>query len=104
MFRGVYSALLIKPTYTKPIDTIQDLLASSSQFLVAMGSAQHYLLKVDPRDNIKELFKRHTLFGILPSGDFPPDILEGLALSSTDKQLTFSHFSHVLLLASRTVV
>ena len=104
MSRGVYSALLIIPTYTKPIDTIKDMLASSSEFFVAEGTAQHYLLSVDPRTNIKELFKRHTLFSILPSGDFPPEILEGLALSSPDKELTCSHFSNVLLLASRTVV
>ena len=104
MSRGVYSALLIIPTYTKPIDTVEDMLASSSPFLVAKGSAQHYLLSVDPRPNIKELFKRHTLFGILASGTFPPEILEGLALSSSDKELTCSHFPNVLLLASRTVV
>ena len=104
MSRGVYSALLIIPTYTKPIDTIEDMLASSSPFYVARGSAQDYLLRVDPRANVKELFKRHKPFVIPPSGDFPAWILEGLALSSPDKDLTFSHFSNVLLLASRTVL
>ena len=92
MFRGVYSALLIIPTYTKPIDTIEDMLASSSPFFVAEGSAQHYLLGVDPRAKVKELFKRHKLFAILPSGDFPAGILKGLALRSPDKDLTFTHF------------
>ena len=104
MSRGVYSALLIIPTYTKPIDSIEDMLASSSRFFVPKGAAIHYLLRVDPRANVKELMKRHETFNILASGDFPPWIFEGLALSSPDKDLTFSHFSNVLLLASRTVV
>ena len=44
--------------YLQPVDTIQDMLDSPSQFIVPAATAVPILVKIDPRQSMKELAKR----------------------------------------------
>ena len=55
--RSTMSSLLITPVYLQPVDTIQDMLRSESQFIVPGGTAVPILVKIDPRHSMKELSK-----------------------------------------------
>ena len=47
---------MIKPAYLSPIDTVQDMLESPSQFVVPGGTSLEILLKIDPRPDVKKLY------------------------------------------------
>ena len=51
------ASLLITPVYLQPVDTIQDMLRSQSQFIVPGDTAVPILVKIDPRQSMKELSK-----------------------------------------------
>ena len=56
--RSILASLLITPVYLKPIDTIADMLESPSELRVPAKTALVYLLKIDPRPDMQELYAR----------------------------------------------
>ena len=56
--RSILASLLITPVYLKPIDTIADMLESPSELRLPAKTALLYLVKIDPRHDMKKLFAR----------------------------------------------
>ena len=58
--RSILASTMITPIYTKPIDSIEDMLNSPS--LLALGEEAGYifLLKIDPRPRYNQLYNIHV--------------------------------------------
>ena len=57
-YKSVLRANLMTTEYDDTIDTIDDMLKSDRQFMVAGDTLLKPLLKSDPRDKVKDLEKR----------------------------------------------
>ena len=47
------------PVYSKPVNSVQDMLLSESQLVVPTPTAINTLLDLDPRSTVKELNENH---------------------------------------------
>ena len=47
------------PVYSKPVNSVQDMLLSESQLIVPTPTAINNFLKLDPSPSVKELNKDH---------------------------------------------
>ena len=50
----------MKPVYSKPIDTVENMLMSDSQLIVPSPTTIDTLLKLDPRSNVQQLNDDHV--------------------------------------------
>ena len=53
------ASLLITPVYLSPVNTVQDMHNSETQFIAPEGSSVLVLLKIDPRPDVKKLYDMH---------------------------------------------
>ena len=65
----------MKPEYDDTIDTINDMVQSDRQFMVAVDTTLPYLLKNDPRKSVKVLAERVKYYN--HGKRSPEDILKG---------------------------
>ena len=68
----------MKPEYDDTIDTINDMVQSDRQFMVAVDTNIPYLLKNDPRKTVKVLAERVKYYK--QGKKFPEDILKGYVI------------------------
>ena len=61
-YKSVLRAMMMKQEYEDTIDTIDDVLLSERQLMVAKGTRIKYLLEADPRIQIKKLLKKVEYF------------------------------------------
>ena len=54
----------MKPVFSKPIDTVEDMLMSDSQLIVPSPTTIDTLLKLDPRSNVQQLNDDHVKISI----------------------------------------
>ena len=62
-YKSVLRAMLMKIYYEKPIDSIDDMLASDRTFMVSKDGIFPALLAADPRMKVKELSERVIFYG-----------------------------------------
>ena len=60
-YRAVLRGMYMKIDYEKPIDTVDDLLESEMKLLVARDSPLKDFMKANPKQNIKNLYKKHKI-------------------------------------------
>ena len=58
-YRESLYALLITPSYLSPVNTVEDMINSESQFIAPGGTSVVILLKIDPRPGVRKLFEMH---------------------------------------------
>ena len=61
-YKSVLRAIMMKQEYETPIDTIDDVLQSGKQIMIANGTSIKYKLETDPRSQIKKLQQRVEYF------------------------------------------
>ena len=77
MTRSVYAALLIQPYYTKPVDTIEDVLESKTKIVVPkVGGITAALLNIDPRESVRKLAQKMHLVEMI-DGEYKQKVLDG---------------------------
>ena len=74
-FRSILASVLIKPAYLSPINTLQDMLESPSQFVVPGGSFSEILMKIDPRPDVKVLYDKRVAVPYV-NGEFSKTLQE----------------------------
>ena len=74
-FRSILASVLIKPAYLSPINTLQDMLESPSQFVVPGGSFAEILMKIDPRPDVKVLYDKRVAVPYV-TGEFSKSLQE----------------------------
>ena len=75
IFSSILESLLIIPTRTKPVDTVQDLLESQLDIITGVRMAD--LMKFDPRQRMQKISTRVRGIESLSNGDASSEILEG---------------------------
>ena len=61
-YKSVLRAMMMAQEYESPIDTIDDVLQSEKQIMIANGTSIKYKLETDPRIQIKKLLQRVEYF------------------------------------------
>ena len=74
-YKSVLRAILMKPEYDDTIDTINDMLQSDRQFVVAADTHIPYLLEGDPRETVKVLAEKVKYYN--HGKKFPEEVLRG---------------------------
>lgn len=75
--RDSLSALLITPVYLSPVNTVQDMINSESQFIVPGGTSVMTLLMIDPRSDVQKLYKMHLPVLPVVGGVFNDSVVNG---------------------------
>ena len=57
--RSILASLLMTPVYSKPVNSVQDMLLSKSQLIVPTPTAINTLLELDPRPSVNKLNNNH---------------------------------------------
>ena len=76
MYRSVLLATILAPAYEPSIDTLDNLLATKKEILVATGTKTAKLLRLDPKEDVRTLHKKVTFYNII-DGKHPKPVLEG---------------------------
>ena len=78
-YKSVLLSNMINIEYEKPLDTVEDVLRSDKQLFIDSTSGIGDLLKSDPREKIKELFKKAKSYEteVTEKGNGPVWIQEG---------------------------
>ena len=56
-YKAVLRAILMKPTYEKPIDTIDDMIASGLKLLAPQDTPLWPAVTYDPREKVQDMLK-----------------------------------------------
>ena len=56
-YKEILLSKLINIEYEKPLDSVEDVLRSKKSVVIDGTSSLGYLLRSDPRENVKELLK-----------------------------------------------
>ena len=67
---------MITPIYTKPIDSVEDMLNSPSRLALGENAGYIFLLKIDPRPRYNKLYHIHVPVPFA-GGDLSEDTKEG---------------------------